>query len=148
VTVGTTPFDQLFEAVDQQFSPTEHSITCQISEGHYVPKGHSFFRVVDNYSELVKAADIVITHGGSATVFELLEADKSIVVVPNLIRIDKHQLELADFIEANQYACVCRDLSVLSKCLSSCQSNQYKPYQKEVFFMGREILGFFGIATK
>jgi beta-1,4-N-acetylglucosaminyltransferase len=147
-TVGTTPFDQLIAAVDQQFSNVDFSITCQISSGNYQPHSHAFVRFVENYSDLFSDVDIVITHGGAATVFELLEAGKKIVLVPNLLRIDKHQEDLAHFVEKNQYGVVCRQLDTLVSCVERASRTTFKQYQKEPFFMGRSILQYFGIPTK
>jgi len=145
VTVGTTPFEELIIAVDHHFSNTEFSIVCQISSGNYQPKQHSFVRSTNRYSTLVAAADIVISHGGAASVFELLEAGKKIVIVPNFSRIDKHQEDLAFFIETHQYGVVCRSMDDLLPCVKSCQRKNLQPYQKDPFFMSASILQFFGI---
>ncbi len=86
VLVGTTPFNQLIEAVDQQFSDSEFSITYQIASGSYEPSSGTFVRYTDYYQELIKAADIVISHGGGASVFELLEGGKKKIILPHLLR--------------------------------------------------------------
>ncbi len=148
VTVGFTAFDQLIEAVDRQFSPSDFCITCQIASGGYQPQSHPFIRVSDKLTDMIEEADLVITHGGAATVFELLETGKPIVLVPNMYRLDKHQGDLADFIETNQYGGVCRDLATLQFCVETCRQTNFKPYEKESFFLSRDILQYFGIAEK
>jgi len=148
VTIGTTPFDPLIIAVDQIFSSTEYSVTCQIIANCYKPKSHSYvYFSREKYRELIANAEIVITHGGAGTVYELLEAGKKIVLVPNLSRIDKHQEEMAQFIENNQYGIVCRNMKNLRECVEICYQMTFRNYEKTPFFMAEDIIKFFGIST-
>ncbi|MFT4925816.1 MAG: beta-1,4-N-acetylglucosaminyltransferase [Phenylobacterium sp.] len=146
VTVGTSPFDALITAVDQQLSNNEHTITCQIASGEYQPSAHPFIRLSDQFEDLVDQADLVITHGGAATVFELLEAGKVVVLVPNLARIDRHQQDLAQFVESQGYACVCWSLDKLAQCVDRCTTQSFNRYHKEAFFMADDLLNYFAVA--
>ncbi len=144
VTVGTTAFDQLIEAVDAQLPGTQFDVTCQIADGKYLPKT-KHVRFADDLSHRFAQADVVITHGGAGTVFELLEQGKKIVVVPNLFRVDKHQTDLAKHVEQNNFGVVCWALSDLSACLERCIDTTFNPYSKEPFFMAGELLEYFGM---
>ena len=146
VTVGTTPFDSLIKATDEQISNQKHAVICQIASGRYSPKNHSYFTHSETFQEFVAQADLVITHGGAATIFELLEQSKKIVVVPNLVRIDKHQLELAKYIEANNYGVVCENLNKLSEKVVECWASSYSAFERKPFFMQNEILNYFEIS--
>lgn len=146
VTVGTTPFDSLIRAADEHISNEENAVICQIASGRYTPRNHSFFTHSETFQEFVAQADLVITHGGAATIFELLEQGKKIVVVPNLVRIDKHQLELARYIEANNYGVVCDDLNKLSEKAVECWASSYSTFESKPFFMQSEILNYFEIS--
>ncbi|NQZ08441.1 MAG: hypothetical protein HRT35_14905, partial [Algicola sp.] len=110
VTVGTTAFDQLIEAVDAQLSGHQFDVTCQIANGKYLPK-IKHVRFAEDFSRRLVEADVVITHGGAGTVFELLEQGKKMIMVPNLFRVDKHQQDLANDVEQNGVAGVCWALS-------------------------------------
>ena len=145
VTVGTKPFDLLIAAADQQFSNTEFSVTCQIASGSYQPEHHPYIHFTNSFSELIASADIVITHGGAATVFELLEAGKKIVLVPNSLRTDNHQKDMASYVEHNQYGIVCRSLNGLVSTVKKCSRTKFNAYAKDQFFMGGDILEYFDL---
>lgn len=145
VTVGTTPFDALISAIDHQLTADDFTVTCQIASGGYQPTTHAFIRFSEQFAELVNQADMVIAHGGAATVFELLEAGKKLLLVPNLSRIDKHQQDLAGFVEQQGYGMVCWSLDTLAECVRNCARQDFKVYQKEPFFMADSILQYFNI---
>ncbi|MDP5213582.1 glycosyltransferase [Pseudoalteromonas tunicata] len=143
VTVGTSVFDGLIQAVDEQFSAEIFSITLQIAEGQYRPVNHTFFKRSKDFEHHLSEADIVITHGGAGTIFKLMEMEKPFIAVPNLERVDPHQLDLAQFVEENQYGLVCRDLSMLKEIFDSLSSFKRKVYQKDAFFMADDIIDYF-----
>jgi beta-1,4-N-acetylglucosaminyltransferase len=144
VTVGTTAFDQLIEAVDAQLSGPQFDVTCQIADGKYLPK-IKHVRFSDDFLRRFAQANVVITHGGAGTVFELLEQGKKIVVVPNLFRVDKHQTDLAKHVEQNNFGAVCWSLAELTTCLERCIDTTFNPYSKDPFFMAGELLEYFGM---
>jgi beta-1,4-N-acetylglucosaminyltransferase len=144
VTVGTTTFDQLIEAVDTQLVDAKFDVTCQIANGKYMPK-IKHLRFCDDFSRRLAVADVVITHGGAGTVFELLEQGKKMVVVPNLFRVDKHQTDLAKHVEQNNFGVVCWALEDLADCLQRCIDTTFNPYTKDPFFMAGELLEYFGM---
>lgn len=104
VTVGTTSFDPLVEAVDQ--GPYAQSALIQIADGHYEPKTARWFRFQSGIQAYIDSADVVVCHGGGGSVFSLLEAGIVPLVVPNTLRRDKHQLEIARWLQRNRYAVV------------------------------------------
>jgi beta-1,4-N-acetylglucosaminyltransferase len=143
VTVGTSPFDRLISMIDEKVSSKTYDITCQISSGNYIPKHHQHFRFSDAFRLKIQQSDIIITHGGAGTVFQLLEMNKKIIVVPNLDRIDNHQLDLAEFIQSNNYGIICRDIDAIDDCITQCLNFAPKTYQKTTFFMADDIVKYF-----
>jgi beta-1,4-N-acetylglucosaminyltransferase len=144
VTIGTTPFDSLISTVDAQLSNQEFSVTCQITSVSPPPNNHTFVPFSSkNHPHWVADADVVITHGGAATVFELLEKGKKIVLVPNLDRIDKHQKDLAHYVQLHHYGEVCWQQEHLHSHLKTCIESSFNPYEKESFFMAKDILHYF-----
>lgn len=148
VTVGTSAFDNLMEAVDTQLCNSHYDITCQLASGLYVPQHFSHFRFSTEFKHYYQSADVIITHGGAGTVFELLECKKKILVVPNQTRRDKHQGDLARYVEQQQLGGVCWDLSMLSKDLQTCIAKDYQYYRAEEFFYADNILDYFGIPRR
>lgn len=134
VTVGTTPFESLIKYIDINIK--NHEVIAQISDGKYMPQRMKSFNYTKNIEEYYKWADIVITHAGAGSVYKLLEMQKRIIVVPNLERLDNHQLELANFIESNNYGEVFYKLEDI-KINKNVKNNSYK---KENFFKINEIL--------
>jgi len=133
VTVGHTHYNALFKAVDEQLSPNKYQIVNQISEGTYIPSNHQYFKYSTQVKDEVVKADLVITHAGAGSVFDLLEMSKPTLIVPNFDRIDNHQKDLADFVIKNNYACVCNDLAQLEKYVLDSVNNSFNPYNKSNF---------------
>lgn len=145
VTVGTSVFDGLIQAVDEQLVDTEHDITCQVATGLYVPQNFPHFRFSTEFRRYFEEADLIISHGGAGTVFELLELRKKVLVVPNQMRRDKHQGDLGQYVEQQKLGGVCWNLSELREDLETCVRSTYQLYRAEEFFYADNILDYFGI---
>lgn len=61
------------------------------------------FRFKPNISECMQAADLIISHGGSGSIFESLNLNKPLLVVVNETLADNHQFEIADKLQAEGY---------------------------------------------
>lgn len=92
VTVGTTHFDPLIQAVDALAieGRLADSVLFQIGSGRYEPRGGEFFRFKPSIDHELASADLVITHGG-ITVLSLLASRKRFVAVANTALADNHQ---------------------------------------------------------
>ena len=143
ITAGTGGFDSLMQAADKHWHNNTDEVFCQIGQGSYQPKHHPFTVFCHDFAARCETADVVVTHAGAATVFELLELRKPLVVVPNLERVDKHQADLAEFIERGNYAVVCRELSDLPQAVEQAAQGCFVQYQKRPFDMAESILDFF-----
>lgn len=147
VTVGTYRFDDLIKKIDHITSDNNLKFTCQIGNGHYEPKNCCFFRFTNSFNRVVDESDLIITHAGAGTVYSLLEKGKNIIVIPNLERVDKHQLEIAKFVCDNKYGLACFDVSNLEASIDKVRSfidTEKKGYRKDDFFKKNEILEFLG----
>src|SRR5688500_14118574 len=107
VTVGTTSFDSLIKFIDEEFHKKGYEITFQISEGKYIPKNFEYFKFSENIDFYYKDCDVAITHAGAGSVYRLLELKKKIIIIPNLERVDKHQIEIAEYMKENGHALMC-----------------------------------------
>ena len=112
VTVGTTSFDALIEAVDSKqivrklIERGYDSLFIQRGRGAYVPKhlvavggGKFDVQVVEYLPSLdraLKEASLVISHAGAGSVFEALSFHVPTLVVVNEALMDNHQVELAE----------------------------------------------------
>ncbi len=132
LTVGTAHFDDLVRTVDSNL-PEGWIVQAQIADGEFQPINMEWFRFKDSLTEDYEQADIVICHAGAGTIYQCLEAGKRLVVVPNTSRSDKHQLEIARFLEQNNYALVCCDLANISNVMQQVSTFEPAQYSKEPF---------------
>ena len=142
VTVGSSTFDSLIQAADKQISAQDYQVTCQTARGGSQSQHHASFEFSNDFDQYLTQADIVITHGGAGTIFRLLELGKKFIMVPNLERVDDHQLDLAQYVEERGYGIVCRELPQLGQCLKRCLRYTPTPYQKDSFFKARDIVSY------
>ncbi|GLC43935.1 hypothetical protein PLESTB_000211400 [Pleodorina starrii] len=117
VTVGTTKFEALVERVDSLEllralkSKGYTSIIIQKGNGAYcpsviVPKGQTkattegvqveYFDYSPSLASYIASAALVISHAGSGSIFETLTAGVPLIVVPNPLLMDNHQVELGE----------------------------------------------------
>ena len=59
VTVGTTKFDSLIKAVDENLFDLDYEVTMQISDGNYKPKHFEYFEFI---FEEKKSNDILTSY--------------------------------------------------------------------------------------
>jgi UDP-N-acetyl-D-mannosaminouronate:lipid I N-acetyl-D-mannosaminouronosyltransferase len=139
VTVGNTQYNSLIKAIDETLSADEFEVTIQLADGSYTPKNHQFFRFTPNIETYFNDADVIITHAGAGTVFQLLEDNAKMVVIPNHERIDTHQLDLAQYVDNNHFASACYDLATIKAAVMSAAKNQYSEYVNDPF-SGYELI--------
>lgn len=116
VTVGTTAFDPLVEAIDK--GPHAADSTIQIADGEYEPTVAQWFVFRPDIQKHIDEADIVVCHAGCASVFGMLESGIVPLVVPNTMRRDKHQLEIARWVERKNYGVVAMSPEQINDTLS------------------------------
>ncbi len=133
VTVGNTQYNSLIKAIDEILPSDEFDITIQLADGKYTPVNHEFFRYTQDIKSYFDDADVIITHAGAGTVFQLLEDKAKMVVIPNHERIDAHQLDLAQYVDNNRFASVCYDLDNIKACVNASVENKYTEYVNEPF---------------
>lgn len=134
VSVGNTHYNSLIEAIDRYLPASDFDVTIQLADGSYLPKNHKFFRLTNDISPYFATADLVVAHAGAGTVFQLLEEHRKMVVVPNLERIDDHQLDLAQYVEQNNFASVCYELAKIKQSVMEASTQVYATYSVESFY--------------
>ncbi len=145
VTVGTSQYDPLIEAVDKlvESGDIKERVIAQIGNGKYEPKNLEFFRLVPNLIELIEEASVVITTGGAGTLFECMEKEKKVVAVENVHVSKQHQRELLYKLHKEKHILWCRDMGKLMKCLNYSQTNQPIPFHPEKLDMDMVLIRLF-----
>ncbi len=144
VMVGTTPFDRLIKTVDNQLSHS-YDVISQISEGEYEPKAHEYFRFSDNINEYIDDAELIISHGGAGSIYGVLERGKKLLIVPNLDRVDHHQLDICQYMKENDHADACTDLEKLAESVERAIKMHFLPYKPVPFTGIPEIRAYLGL---
>ncbi|RBM46827.1 glycosyltransferase [Vibrio tarriae] len=141
VTVGTSSFDNLLMAIDS-ISLDGFYFDVQTGSSSYNVINHNSFKWANKLSDLYIDYDLVITHAGAGTIYNLLERGVRFISVPNLERVDKHQDDICKFIEKNNYALVCYNLCDLYNMIASYdfEKFEFNSYKKNEFFKVDEIL--------
>eukprot|EP00039_Didymoeca_costata_P011113 m.153306 g.153306 ORF g.153306 m.153306 type:complete len:167 (-) comp15064_c0_seq10:1852-2352(-) len=141
VTVGTTRFDALIEAVCSQDciralkKKGYNRVRVQVGRGEARP---SFDRLdgveIEWYDfkpslerDILNAA-LVIGHAGAGTCMEVLEANKPMIVVINETLADNHQFELAERLFADGHL-LYTTTSKLTEVVSNMDISNLAPYQ-------------------
>lgn len=129
VTVGSTDFDPLVQAVDDLL-PTLGLVTgmMQIGHGGYEPRHLPFFRFAPSLQPYYALASLVVAHGGLASTMEVLKLGLPLVSVSNPDRYDRHQDELLAALAAEEYLFWCRDFSQLAQVLVDAQTHLTRRY--------------------
>lgn len=150
VTVGTTKFDALVKAVDStavadalvargytrlviQKGAGKHQVQTLVpigSQHHQLSNGLQVqvFEFAPSLAEYMQAADLIISHAGSGSIFEALRLRKPLVAVPNAILMDNHQAELANHLARLDYIIAARP-DTLAYTLQHLSVNALKPYE-------------------
>ena len=125
VTVGTTKFDMLIEAVDDPAVASALAargythLTMQIGSALYQPHrlfpagqrsnvlenglNVQYFDFAPSLAAHMAEADLIISHAGSGCIFESLSLGKALIAVPNPLLMDNHQVELAEHLSLLNY---------------------------------------------
>jgi len=117
VTVGTCGFDALIQTVDelQGKDRLDGRVVCQIGSGDYQPRHCEYFRYEPTLQPWYDKADVVICHGGTGTVHELLTRGAAFVAVANTSLSGNHQSDFLAACEKEFGICWCRRLDDLPK---------------------------------
>jgi|YNPNPStandDraft_1061719.scaffolds.fasta_scaffold138122_2 UDP-N-acetylglucosamine transferase subunit ALG13 len=128
VTVGTTEFDALVQAMDAWAADHGERVVVQIGHGTYVPRHAEHFRFAPTLIPYYNEADLVVAHGGLGTTMEVLHLGKPLVSVSNPDRYDRHQEDLLEALEAAGHLLWCRDLQRLPEAIAEARGRAFTPY--------------------
>ena len=130
VTVGSTDFDPLVEAVDQLAPSLPSGGLMQIGHGSYEPINMPYVRFAPSLEPYYEQASLVIAHGGLATTMEVLRRGKPLISLSNPDRYDDHQTDLLKAMDDEGYLVWCRQLPELGNAIERARTVTLKPYQE------------------
>src|SRR3989344_853993 len=146
VTVGNGKFDQLMIKIDEliERKVITNRVIAQIGLGEYKPKHFQFFTFQDSLEDHYKKADLVISHGGPGTVFEVLRLKRKLIALPNRVRTDpRHQVEYLQAISQESAALLyCNSVEELGQKLIEAKQFKFKSYCQPSCTIHQEIIKF------
>lgn len=141
VTVGTQKFqfNRLLQSIDEDIASKRISdiVFAQIGESDYIPQNYAYQRFLSptDYDEKINQCDILISHGGVATIVKGILAQKKVIVVPRLKKygehIDDHQREIADEFEKQNYIVQCINENELPIKIKSVKIHEFAVYHSQ-----------------
>ena len=141
VTIGTGKFEALVKEIDTIALELKDKITVQIGSGEYIPKNCKWFRFAPNLASYYNTADLIISHGGPGTVFEILETGKRFVACANVDRTDpKHQVEFLEAISKETKSLIyCKNAKKLYVAIQKAKKNKFDKYKKPRCWMAKIV---------
>jgi len=130
VTVGTERFDELVKKMDEIALELSEKVTIQIGKGRYKPKNCKYFRFAPDIDQYSEKADLIVSHGGAGTIFELLEKNKKIIGISNPEKPGQHQEDILKALSQQNYLIWCRDLKRLKETIKNAKKIKMKEYRK------------------
>ncbi len=131
VTVGTQPhnFDRLLKEI--QKIDTLYDVVVQKGTSKLTFKND--FDYVQDLSNFIEKADLIITHAGVGTIMHCLEKNKKVIVVPRLSKfnehVNDHQLEICQYISKHQYGIVVDDLKDLIPTIKNINQYEFNKFE-------------------
>lgn len=89
----------------------------------------TWYSLKESISEDIERASLVISHGGSGTCLEVLNAGKPLIVVVNQKLMGNHQQELAEKLHNECHALMCYP-NTLTSTLTSLKTVNLRRYPK------------------
>ena len=136
VTLGTHPksFERLVKALDALMGEgkIKAKVFAQIGSTAktYRPKNFEFRELITpkELESRVKAADLVISHGGAGSIITALRQGKKLIVVPRRKKFDEHtddhQIELCEALARERKSLCLKDEARLEELIN--QSKKFK----------------------
>lgn len=129
VTVGSTDFDALIQAVDALVPALQVQGVMQIGHGQYIPANLPYLRFAPSLAPYYEQASLVIAHGGLATTMEVVRRGLPLVSVSNPDRYDDHQQDLLAAMAEEGFLVWCRRFDELQQAIERAQTIPSRCYQ-------------------
>ena len=138
ITLGSQKFqfNRLLEEVDkliEQGIITEE-VFAQVGYSDYKPKNYKYNKFLDRdeFTEIIKKCDKVITHGGTGAIINAVKNNKKVIAIPRLAKygehVDDHQLQIVKKFKEMGVISICNDTKYLKKIYDEIESKIGKIY--------------------
>ena len=135
ITLGTQDkeFTRLLDLVQKEIDKGNIKDKVVVQAGHtkYESKDMEIFDLIDRdkFSELISKCDLLITHGGVASIITGLQNNKRVIVAPRLSKYNEHmndhQIQITENFSRMKYILPLYENDDLGKVLK--QAEKFKP---------------------
>ncbi len=130
-------FKRLLDAVQKQIDKgnIKEKVIAQVGHTAYQSADMEIFDMIsyDDFIDLVKQADLIITHGGVGCIMDSIKAGKKVIAAPRLKKYHEadndHQLEIIDEFSKKGYILPLYDFDKLDKVLKEVKHFVPKKYK-------------------
>lgn len=139
VTLGSQKFqfNRLLKYIDKlvEEGTIAEDIFAQICVSDYTPKNYDYKPFIngDEFIKYMKESDVIITHGGTATIINAIKLGKKVIAMPRLAKhgehVDDHQIQIIDRFSGMNLIYACHDYDELKNAFIKINSVDFKTYQ-------------------
>ncbi len=135
-------FDELIKKIDEISHRLKEPVVAQIGESKYRPRNIKWFRFHAPLHKFYKKADIVISHHGAGTIFEVLGHKKKLICLENPSIV--HNPDLANELHRLGYLINCKSIDNLENCIKAVRTHKFKRYNSPECRIDEKIIEFLG----
>lgn len=144
-------FSRILKIVDELVAEgviESGSVIAQRGYSKYIPQNYQSFDFVDGgtFDKYIQDADIIITHGGVASLISAMKMHKKVIAFPRLKKykehLDDHQTEITSVLSRDGYIMYATDKEILKECILKAESFKPKEFISDNSLMENLIVDF------
>lgn len=138
ITLGSQKFqfNRLLKEIDRlvECGTIQEEVFAQIGYSDYVPKNIKYKQFLDRdeFSEMMKKCEKVITHGGTGAIIGAIKQKKKVIAVPRLEKfgehVDDHQLQITKQFKSMNFIETIDNIEELSHAIQRIECSIYNMY--------------------
>lgn len=129
-------FNRLLDVIQDQINKgnIKDKVIVQAGCTKFESKDMEIFDLIptDKFKELVKEADLIITHGGVGSIMEGIKNGKKIIAAPRLKQynehVNDHQLQIIEEFDSKGYIIPLYDLNKIDEALEKVKTYKTKKF--------------------
>ena len=129
-------FNRLLRLVDELVAKKQitEEVFAQTGNSDYKPQNYKVERFLskEEFENMIKRCDVLLTHGGVATITTGLKYEKKVIVVPRLAKygehVDDHQVQIAEAFSKKNLVMMYLEEDNLADLLSKVKKHDFFKY--------------------
>lgn len=130
-------FERMLEGIEKQIKKgnLNDEVIVQAGSTKFESENMQIFDLIpmNKFNNLIKTADLIITHGGVGSILSGLRNNKKVIAIPRLAEYgeheNNHQLEIIEEFTKMGYILSCKEMKDLGKVLKKVNDFEPKKYK-------------------